>query len=675
MGRNSHRPGSKCPSKKRTHIARGRLAAQKRWTGNNNATEETPPTEGENNMAGRRIMEVEKLCSGVETISEHSAECSGVCHMIDEKQDGLASTFTLECNKCNQTFCLDSSSKIKGSGTRKNRHAVNVGAVWGQMITGGGHSNLAQFSATLELPQISSNTFTSIEEQIGKAWEKQLAEEMTKAGEEEKKIAINNNSYFQGIPAISVTVDGGWSKRSHKHSYSAKSGVALIIGNATKQILYLGVRNKYCSVCAVANNKGATPQNHQCYKNWDGSSSSMETDILVEGFRAAESMHGVRYMKMIGDGDSSVLTNIQTCVPGWGVFVTKVECANHAVKCYRNRLEKIVQDFPNYKGKGKLTQRAIKRLTNGARCAIKINSTSGTIDQLRKDLRNCPNHVFNDHTNCSSSFCKVAAVSEASTSDTQVAPTSDTQEPYVTPPTSDTQEAYVTPPTSDIQVAHDEHIQIGDSRVDTQFRGDTSSSDQPNVDESPIPPRVDSSPPNPTSTINTRSTSSASNGRHTRSTSNGRPTTNSTQIPHGTEICSVEEEAREGDNTFNRIEIPDDLYFRVQRAGDRLVSNATSLIANSTSNLAECYMGIRCKFDGGKVLNRVQRGSFQHRCNGAGLRFQLGPDWAPQAWQYATGEEPGKAMSKFYTKQAELHKRNMKRKGESKYKEARKKAR
>ena len=83
MGRNSHRPGSKCPSKKRTHIARGRLAAQKRWTGNNNATEETPPTEGENNMAGRRIMEVEKLCSGVETISEHSAECSGVYMSYD----------------------------------------------------------------------------------------------------------------------------------------------------------------------------------------------------------------------------------------------------------------------------------------------------------------------------------------------------------------------------------------------------------------------------------------------------------------------------------------------------------------------------------------------------------------------------------------------------------------
>ena len=52
--------------------------------------------------------------------------------------------------------------------------------------------------------------------------------------------------------------------------------------------------------------------------------------------------------------------------------VSKVECANIAVKCYRFHLEKIVLDFPKYKGKGRLTQRAIKRLTTGARCAIKI---------------------------------------------------------------------------------------------------------------------------------------------------------------------------------------------------------------------------------------------------------------------------------------------------------------
>lgn len=58
---------------------------------------------------------------------------------------------------------------------------------------------------------------------------------MVKAGREEKKLAITKNDMFEGVPAIGVTVDGGWSKRSHKHSYNAKSGVAVIIGNCNAQ--------------------------------------------------------------------------------------------------------------------------------------------------------------------------------------------------------------------------------------------------------------------------------------------------------------------------------------------------------------------------------------------------------------------------------------------------------
>ena len=141
------------------------------------------------------------------------------------------------------------------------------------------------------------------------------------------------------------------------------------------------------------------------------------------------------------------------------------------------------------------------------------------------------------------------------------------------------------------------------------------------------------------------------------------------------ELLRAEEEAREGDNTKNFSDLPDDLYFRIQRAGDRLVSSASSLITNSTSNLAECFMGIRCKFDGGKVFNRIQRGSFQYRCYGAGLRFQLGPDWVPQAWKHVTGQNPGEITNRYYEDRAKQHQKAMKRKRTSEVKEQRKKTR
>ena len=36
----------------------------------------------------------------------------------------------------------------------------------------------------------------------------------------------------------------------------------------------------------------------------------MEADIVAEGFRQAESMHVIRYMKVVGDGDNSVMSTV-----------------------------------------------------------------------------------------------------------------------------------------------------------------------------------------------------------------------------------------------------------------------------------------------------------------------------------------------------------------------------
>ncbi len=208
---------------------------------------------------------------------------------------------------------------------------------------------------------------------------------------------------------LTVYVDGGWSKRSHKHSYNANSGVAIIIGKATGKLLYLGVRNKYCAACA----QGVSTEKHQCYKNWTSSSSEMETDILLEGFCAAESTHGVRYMRMVGDGDSSVYPTLLLSVPVWGRGIQKIECANHACKCYRSGLERLAQDNSAYRGAaGGLTKRMRSRLVSAARSAIRMRSKETdhkkAIKLLERDLINGPLHCFGQHRHCSPDFCTTA---------------------------------------------------------------------------------------------------------------------------------------------------------------------------------------------------------------------------------------------------------------------------
>ena len=168
------------------------------------------------------------------------------------------------------------------------------------------------------------------------------------------------------------------------------------------------MRNKYCAACTrkIPNDK------HTCYKNWNESSSQMETDIIVEGFLEAERVHGVRYIRFVGDGDSSVYPTLLQSIPVWGQSIRKLECANHACKCYRGALERIVQENPSYKGKGGLTLKMRCRLVGAARSAIRMRSAESNrvlaLSYLRNDLMNGPRHCFGHHSNCSPDFCTVA---------------------------------------------------------------------------------------------------------------------------------------------------------------------------------------------------------------------------------------------------------------------------
>jgi hypothetical protein len=47
------------------------------------------------------------------------------------------------------------------------------------------------------------------------------------------------------------------------------------------------------------------------------------------------------------------------------------------------------------------------------------------------------------------------------------------------------------------------------------------------------------------------------------------------------------------------------------------------------------------KFDGGKVYNLCNRGSWHARCYGGALRMNLGPEWSCKVWEDSTGTEPG----------------------------------
>lgn len=68
--------------------------------------------------------------------------------------------------------------------------------------------------------------------------------------------------------------------------------------------------------------------------------------ILFER-KESKSMHGLRCVWLIRDGDSLVYNSVVTGVTSCGRHNTKAECINYAIKCYQNRLEAFCNDKPH----------------------------------------------------------------------------------------------------------------------------------------------------------------------------------------------------------------------------------------------------------------------------------------------------------------------------------------
>lgn len=80
---------------------------------------------------------------------------------------------------------------------------------------------------------------------------------------------------------------------------------------------------------------------HTCCKNWKGTSTSRETDIIVEGYKRSVEMHNWKYHKLIGDGDSSVHRKLLEARRYGNILVEKIECRNHLLRDFSKRIREI----------------------------------------------------------------------------------------------------------------------------------------------------------------------------------------------------------------------------------------------------------------------------------------------------------------------------------------------
>ncbi|CAL1280831.1 unnamed protein product [Larinioides sclopetarius] len=85
--------------------------------------------------------------------------------------------------------------------------------------------------------KVSEKTFLKEQEKLSDAWEKTALKEMEAAVSEEKSLAIQRRDVdSEGIPLLTVVVDGSWAKRSYKTNYASLSGVIETLPVTSKQL-------------------------------------------------------------------------------------------------------------------------------------------------------------------------------------------------------------------------------------------------------------------------------------------------------------------------------------------------------------------------------------------------------------------------------------------------------
>lgn len=186
--------------------------------------------------------------------------------------------------KCReQILCSDPSD---------DRMGENSSAVLRTISTGCGYSQMAEHHAALNISAMFYRQYAKHHNKLYNVVYN-VAPSTLKEAEEEHNFAVKNGEVANnGVPYITVVPDGAWSKRLYRINYDASTDAtchSCIIGAQTGKLLFLGVRNKYCTLCARYEEKRETCKPHICFKNWKGSSTGMEANIIV-GFRTSMEM-------------------------------------------------------------------------------------------------------------------------------------------------------------------------------------------------------------------------------------------------------------------------------------------------------------------------------------------------------------------------------------------------
>lgn len=292
------------------------------------------------NVDGRRIVEwnyVSKCMLQAQRM--HSKTCPGLLCMLDEKFRSMVSVMIFKCDSCEAKYKVRTEEPSEKPRLRRSM-------VWATLCSGGTFNSTKELLTLCNIPFMPFQTFITDEMNMDDILEELLEDSLVRSIQDEKQAVYgiedpDATSNDQQAPTkLSVALDGSWCTRSYGKRFNSASGCGVIVGEKSKKILFVGCRNKRCSVCnrAVRLNKEEAPQ-HRCFKNYTGSSGGMESDIMIDGFQKLMK-DGIWLTTITTDGDSTTVAKLKNAIK-YGASIQHQLCCNHVTKNCGKKLREV----------------------------------------------------------------------------------------------------------------------------------------------------------------------------------------------------------------------------------------------------------------------------------------------------------------------------------------------
>lgn len=172
-------------------------------------------------VEGRRIVDIMHIFNQI----INSNHCIGLgCSFIDsvlikEVRLGYSSSWLFKCRMCNKMNTIYSEKK------ELDCIPINTAIVSGTCAVGIGFTQVAEFSASIDVPCMTHKTYIKLSNIFAEEVKETAWNIMQIAGLEEKRLALEAGDVdIDGTPMCPVIADGQWSKRSYKTKYDAFSG-------------------------------------------------------------------------------------------------------------------------------------------------------------------------------------------------------------------------------------------------------------------------------------------------------------------------------------------------------------------------------------------------------------------------------------------------------------------